>query len=235
MSEKITYLIANHNKSKYIENCLISLFRQTNNNWNAIIVDDNSTDDSVEFINDIINDDERFMLYVNDERIGYTRCLIKLIDMTNTDIVGILDSDDALADHATEVILREYSNNYKCFVYSNYWHCERDLIPVHPGYCHVIPKGQSNITSDGVSHLKTFRRKEYYKTDGYDAKIVFAQDKDISYKMEEVTELHFVDDILYYHRHLPKNRNSSHYSELAKQNAISRRGEKDYGGRKFTR
>jgi glycosyltransferase involved in cell wall biosynthesis len=47
----ISICIANYNKWKYIENCLESIKKYENNNIEIIIVDDCSTDDSIEIIN----------------------------------------------------------------------------------------------------------------------------------------------------------------------------------------
>jgi glycosyltransferase involved in cell wall biosynthesis len=84
---------------------------------------------------------------------------------------------------------------------------------------------------DAVSHFKTFKLKDYLKTPGYDESIFCAEDKDISYKMEEVTRLKFVDKCLYIYRELPHSvshdaRNGAVRRESvarAKSNALTRR------------
>ena len=233
--EKITYIVANYNNSEFIGQCITSLLKQTSDRWMCVICDDCSDDDSLSIIYGLVENDERFTVIKNDTRTKYTGTLKKLIDVSTTDIVGVLDSDDALTNDATDEILKSYDNGYKGFVYSNYWHCEIDLIPVRPGYCRKIPDGKSNIQCDCVSHLKTFRRDEYYKTDGYDSEIVYAQDKDLTYKMEEVTELHFINKPLYLHRHKDKGRSTVPYVKISQSNAINRRKDPSYGNRKFNR
>ncbi len=234
--EKITYIITNYNKSPYITECIVSLYKQTCDDWLAVIYDDASNDNSVEIIEDIIEDEDRISLFVGDSNLGSTDALKKAIDLSITDIVGLLDSDDALVDRATDVILNEYSKDYKGFIYSNYWHCEDNLVPIRPGYCHTVLKGISNTVSDGISHLKTFRRKEYYKTKGINSEVRYAYDKDLTYVLEEVTEPHFVDDILYYHRKCGGEGgffDAPKFAELSRKLAKERREDPNYGGRRF--
>jgi hypothetical protein len=50
----------------------------------------------------------------------------------------------------------------------------------------AIPQGKTNLHRSRVSHLKTFRKRVYEKTEGYDESILYAEDKDLTYKMEEV-------------------------------------------------
>ena len=47
---KVSVLIANYNNSKYINNCITSLKKQTHKNFEIIFFDDNSSDDSLKVI-----------------------------------------------------------------------------------------------------------------------------------------------------------------------------------------
>ena len=61
MSQKLfSILIANYNNGKYFEDCYKSIITQTHENWEVIIVDDASTDDSVVVIKKINGEDARF-------------------------------------------------------------------------------------------------------------------------------------------------------------------------------
>jgi len=49
-SPKISVIIVNYNGKKLLENCLESLFKTDYNNFEVILVDNNSTDGSMEFV-----------------------------------------------------------------------------------------------------------------------------------------------------------------------------------------
>src|SRR5688572_8380152 len=94
VGERITYLIASYNRGRFVAACLESVRRQTDANWLAIVVDDASTDESLSAIRPFV--DERIRLVVHPRNIGYIATLKRLIAEASTDIVAILDADDAI-------------------------------------------------------------------------------------------------------------------------------------------
>ena len=117
------------------------------------------------------------------------------------------------------------------FIYSQFIWCDSKLNPESTGYCKSVPPDKTNLHCNCVSAFRTFKKKEYFKTEGFDEEILYAEDKDIIYKMEEVTKLLFVDKILYKQRVLPHSQ--GHYPQkkqigvasfvLAKYKAFKRR------------
>ena len=49
---KFSIVIPNYNEDKYIRECLESVFSQTYNNYEVIVVDDGSTDNSLQIVKD---------------------------------------------------------------------------------------------------------------------------------------------------------------------------------------
>jgi glycosyltransferase involved in cell wall biosynthesis len=200
MKEQITYLVANYNNGKYIKECLDSLNRQTNPHWLAIVCDDKSTDDSLAIIQPLLSD--KIRLIQNEANRGYIGALKRLIANATTDIVGILDADDMLLPQATEAILRAYAQHPESgFIFSNHvaFSSEYKFVPKIGGSV-AIPVGQTALTHGWASHLKTFRIRAYQQTPGLDEAILYAEDRDLAYKLEEVTRPVFVNQVLYKYR-----------------------------------
>ncbi len=67
-------LIANYNDGKYLQEAIESIFAQTYDNWEIIIVDDGSTDNSRD-IYDKYKEDRRFHIFFNERNMGcgYTK------------------------------------------------------------------------------------------------------------------------------------------------------------------
>src|SRR6476660_3851268 len=93
---RFTLLMANYNKGAYIDEAIRSVLNQTFTAWELIIIDDASTDDSLERIEKYLGD-PRISLYSSTRNKGYTRTLIYGLTKVRSAIIGILDSDDALA------------------------------------------------------------------------------------------------------------------------------------------
>ena len=200
--EKITYLIANYNNGRYIADCLASLTAQTDPNWQCLIVDDHSSDDSLERIRELLN--EKITLLVNDVNLGYIGTLKKLIEHAGTDIVAILDPDDALAPESTEALLKIFQAHPETgFVYSKYATYDAELQTPIEEHGDWIPAHRTSLEDSHIGAIRCFRRSVYRQTSGLDERMRYAEDRDLVYKLEEVTAPVFVDRVLYRYRIVP--------------------------------
>jgi glycosyltransferase involved in cell wall biosynthesis len=230
-SPEISILMANFNKAEYLGEAIQSILNQTLKNWELIIVDDASMDDSVKKIRPFLND-KRIRFFENEINIGYVDALNKMVYESRAAIFGILDSDDVLTEDALEKIYEAHIKNPDCgFIYSQFIYCDSNLNPLKVGYCKAMPPGETNLRRNYASAFRTFKKRDYFKTEGFDKEIVGSEDKDIIYKMEEVTRFFFLDEILYKYRVLSDSQ--THESEryktsyksfiLAKTKAFTRR------------
>ena len=205
--EKITYLVANYNNEKYLEDCLLSLKNQACDRWQCVICDDQSTDRSVEIIK--AHAHPAIRLLENETNLGYIKTLKRMIREAPSDIVGILDSDDALEKDATARVLEVYDGNESAgFVYSRYWSMSEDMKHkiAELGYdnSQMGEEGQRVFTlMYHIGALRTFRKSVYYKTSGLDDDMLYAEDRDLIYKLEEVSHPICVNKCLYKYRLLP--------------------------------
>jgi glycosyltransferase involved in cell wall biosynthesis len=235
--EKITYLVANYNNAHYVRECIASLSAQTNPNWYCYICDDCSTDTSVEEINRAIDDcgcRSKIIFTRNVHNVGYITTLRNLIDTARTDIVGILDADDFLCCEATEEILLGYYQNIDAeFIYSQYQavDLQSNAVPTRSPLSARVPFGKTTLLYGYVSAIRTFRRTAYYRTEGLDKTMLYAEDRDLIYKLEEVTVPYFINKVLYNYRLVPgsQSKDDAKYKiglknhVLARENAVRRR------------
>ena len=216
--ERITLLMANHNNGRYIQQCLDSIIGQTSPMWKLIIVDDHSTDNSREIYKKY-EEFNRIKILFNHQNLGYIKTLKKLIDLADTDIVGIIDPDDKLEKNCVEMVLDYYYREPDTgFLYTNFWYCDENLKIEKKGYCRALAESKTALQCDVVSHFKTFRKSIYQKTAGLDESILYAEDKDLVLKMEEVTKLHFLDQELYYYRVKPDSQSHGYKRKISKRN-----------------
>lgn len=91
-SEKISVLIPSYNHSKYLHKTIESVLQQSYPNFELLIYDDCSTDDSKKVINSF--KDERIKACFYYKNVGTVRNLNRLIADATGDYIAILGSDD---------------------------------------------------------------------------------------------------------------------------------------------
>jgi glycosyltransferase involved in cell wall biosynthesis len=203
----VTYLVANFNKGWAFPDLLDSLEAQINTNWYCLVCDDASTDESFGQIQDRLHQSpvrHQVQLLQNHRNLGLTNTLRRLISEAQTDILAVLDADDALEPEATEEFLLAYARVPEAgFVYSRFTFLDTDLSTVLGIFGAPVPLGGTSMQGGQVSHLRSFRKRVYRETAGLDPGILYAEDRDLIYKLEEVTEPLFIDKPLYRYRYVP--------------------------------
>ncbi|MFD1061763.1 glycosyltransferase family 2 protein [Winogradskyella litorisediminis] len=94
------------NVSNYIDECLVSILNQTYQNWELLIVDDNSTDDSYEKVQSYAKNDSRIKLYKNNKN-GIISALQLAFSESKGEYITRMDSDDIMAENKLEVMVNQ--------------------------------------------------------------------------------------------------------------------------------
>ena len=92
MKPIVTVLMTVYNGSNYLNEAIESVLCQTFNNYEFLIVDDASTDNSIEIINSY--NDSRIKLLINDKNIGQTASLNLGLGIAQGKYVARFDQDD---------------------------------------------------------------------------------------------------------------------------------------------
>ena len=113
----ITILTPTYNRLKYLPRVFESLCKQTNTDFEWLIIDDGSTDDTEEYIKTLQHKFFR-IIYKKKENSGKHTALNYAHPYINGKLVLILDSDDWLTEDAVEVIKNDWEkyqdNNTIC-------------------------------------------------------------------------------------------------------------------------
>lgn len=195
-------LVANYNNGKYIKETVSSVLNQTYTNWQIIIVDDCSTDNSIEIIRSYLFDN-RILLYKNEtnKKTGYTKR--KCVEKATGELCAFLDPDDTITPNAIEIMVNAHKLNPNVSVISsNHYLCDEHLNITGTILGGQIPEGQTQLTYNGskITHFATFKRSLYNKTKGINANLKRAVDQDLYYKLEEVGKTLYLNEFLYYYR-----------------------------------
>ncbi len=142
----ISVVIPLYNKEQIIEKCLQSVLSQDYDDFEVIIVNDGSTDRSVEIVKAI--DDSRIRL-IEQENGGPSKARNTGVKNAKGDWIVFLDADDEFLSGA----LKKFCN----------------LIQNHPN---VSMFGCSYITNDGKNVIEPYKIKDGYYTNCYKVKNV---------------------------------------------------------------
>jgi glycosyltransferase involved in cell wall biosynthesis len=101
-----------YNRATLVSETLDSVLDQTYTDWECIVVDDGSTDNSVEVVQKYVDKDSRFKLLIRpEERIkGAPTCRNIGYENSLGDLIYFFDSDDILSPEFMETVIDELSN-----------------------------------------------------------------------------------------------------------------------------
>ncbi|HBH23389.1 MAG TPA: hypothetical protein DDY13_08190 [Cytophagales bacterium] len=102
------------NRAHFLSELKNSILDQSNPNWEWLIIDDNSSDESIEIINRFCKEDNRIRLIHRDRKPkGANTCRNIGIEKANGDYLVFVDSDDLLLSNCVEQRLLAFEHNSK--------------------------------------------------------------------------------------------------------------------------
>jgi len=116
---KLSVVMANYNREKFLSGCLEALKQQTFKDYELIIVDDCSTDSSREIIDKYAKEDKRIRRVYLNENVGVGRARNIGNKFAQSEIIVVQDSDDISYKRRLEIIDKEFKFDVDVF-YSAY-------------------------------------------------------------------------------------------------------------------
>ena len=127
----LSVLIPNYNHGRYISHCLDRIFRQEFPPTEVIVVNDASTDDSVEIISRYASRAPRLRLYCNPTNIGVMKTMNRALGLARGDYIYGGAADDWVApahfQKAMNMLLR-YPQAGLCFGYVCQFHADSEKL-----------------------------------------------------------------------------------------------------------
>ena len=194
-------LIANYNNGKYLMEAINSVYVQTYTNWEIILVDDASTDNSKEIYKEL-EKDTRIHIFYNDENHGCGYTKRRCAELANGELCGFLDADDIIAKDALHImVIEHFKHESISMAYSDMYYCDENLNIISTTHRAQIPDNTTFLELyNYVSQFAVYKRSVYLKTEGISADAQRAVDHDLYFKLEEYGPFAFVSQPLYFYR-----------------------------------
>ena len=90
----VSVVMCTYNGARFIDEQISSILQQEHQNFELIIVDDNSTDDTWQKLQAWQQQDARIKIFRNESNLGYNKNFEKAIGLANGDYISIADQDD---------------------------------------------------------------------------------------------------------------------------------------------
>lgn len=118
--KKVSVIMAAYNAEKYIKYAIDSVINQTYNNWELIICDDCSTDNTNEIVKEYSLIDSRIKLIRNDTNSRQSKSRNNAFEKSNGQYIIVLDADDSMQeDKIKKQVLFLENNPQYSFVGTN--------------------------------------------------------------------------------------------------------------------
>lgn len=117
----ISIIVPFYNVEKYIKRCIISILNQTFFNFEVILIDDGSTDDSYEIVHELVLKKHNFRIF-RQNNLGVAKARNLGLKMAKGRFIAFVDGDDYIDKYYLEKLYTYAVNNKADIVCCNfYW------------------------------------------------------------------------------------------------------------------
>jgi teichuronic acid biosynthesis glycosyltransferase TuaG len=176
---KVSIITPCYNASKYIPETYKCLKAQTFENWEWVVVDDCSKDNSVEILKELSAKDSRVKVLKNEVNSGAAKTRNVSVDNATGDYIAFLDCDDLWKPNKLEKQIQFMTDNNYYYSYHDYQTVDEkgdflkaqfvaptvsqsDLLKFNPFATSSIMIKRSIITSNNVRFKEHLRRRQDY-------------------------------------------------------------------------
>ena len=233
----ISIVIPVYNAEKYLEQCLNSVKNQTYKNFEVILVNDGSIDNSESICKAFVESDTRFRYYLKANG-GASSARNLGLDNAQGNYITFIDADDWVDENHLEVLINNIKENnsdmavssikkfdnvsrFKFRVYSNQ---EKYLLNYNKlnreEFLVILPRLIHASNSYKIAVSKLFK-KELVTDVRFDESIVYGEDLDFFFKIyNKVNSISYVDEVTYIYRLHNESTSSKFNQQYAEQELL---------------
>lgn len=216
----ISVVIPTFNRASIIHKSLDSVLAQSFQDWECLIVDDFSIDNTREIIETYSNRDNRFHYLINEYEKGANGARNTGILHAKGDYVSFLDSDDRWGPCMLQKQMEQYASSERVgCVYSDVHFISTEGVESSFGiplgihghiYSQVLEQGYMAPTS-----VLSAKRELLVKVGMFDLQLPASQDDDMCFKLAKICEVAFIPEVMAYMYANTDNRISDNSDKVA--------------------
>lgn len=186
---KISIIIPVYKVEKYLNRCLDSIIAQTFTDWECILIDDGSPDNSGKICDEYAKKDVRFVV-IHQENAGVRAARNAGLDITKGEYITFVDSDDWVEN---SFLQEQYSD----IVSDDYDVCICGFVGNKKKRYQILNCFEAKTKLGGYSVLR-LKKKEIINNVRYNTSISYLEDTDFFYRLyNNCTKILWTDKPLY--------------------------------------
>ena len=142
----VSIIMPAYNAAAYIEEAIHSVMSQTYSAWQLLVLDDGSSDHTVDIVRRLAEQDARITLSCNPQNCGAARTRNRGLDLCDDGFVAFLDSDDRWHPEKLATQIRLAHQSGADIVYTSYAIIDGDgkpcrhpyIVPEHTDFDHML-------------------------------------------------------------------------------------------------
>lgn len=211
---KISIITPSYNQGNFIEDTILSVLNQDYKNFEHIIIDGGSTDNTLQII-----EKYKHLIYVSERDSGQANAINKGFKMATGDIFAWINSDDYYEKNIFGDIIYRFSTNERIqFLYG-------DIIYVDKNKEELLRESGAHISyinllenPDLVRQPSSFWTRElYFESGGLDENLNIVMDYDLFLKFTRRTNPFYLKKNLSYYRFYSETKTRSLRKQQAKE------------------
>ena len=194
----ISILLSVYNGEKYLDECLKSIIKQTYKNWELILINDGSNDETDHIIQKFLKDTR--IKYFKQNNIGLTKSLNKAIKLSSGEFIARQDADDISEKNRLESQINLALQYPSCLITCNSFKINHnsEIIGYHNG-----PSNMNDILDSFLKfknplvHGSILIKKDYLKKNSYNEFYFASQDFELWIRLFKKINVKKVNQYLY--------------------------------------
>jgi len=170
IENNVSIVMPSYNSAKFIEKSIDSVLNQTYKNWELLVIDDCSPDNSLELVKKYTQIDSRIKLITNEKNLGVAESRNRGLSEATFPYVAFLDSDDVWDKNKLEVQVNFMIENKAAISFTQYYRInefdekigEVNKIPEQVNYFDLL-KGNSIAMSTSMMDTRIVEKIKFEK------------------------------------------------------------------------
>jgi glycosyltransferase involved in cell wall biosynthesis len=221
MNPKVSIIMATYNRAHFIGETLLSIQNQVFQEWECIIIDDGSTDNTIEIIKPFLESDARFIYFNRESRYkkGLPGCRNYGLDLAKGEYVIFFDDDDIIHPQNLSINLNCLEISKKDFCHYG----KSPFIDTHPELNNQVVSLKKPITINDIQDIVTQKigfasctvlwKKSCFSGNKFNEELQYAEEWECYIRL--ITNGFsgiMIDNILYYNRKHPKSNTGEYFN-----------------------